>query len=261
MYDKVLVVGANSYIAFQTIPFLEIDQSILYLATRTNVEMESEFAFSNANYIHLEEYNLDSSIHKLSREMNLSNYDRLLIINFVGNFGSLSRLTELDLNNLGPEIESNLIPFVCLCKLLTLAGAGSLLLTFSGAGIGGDRLDQASYSYLASKAAMMFLVEAFDNELKGDGKRVGAVAPGAFPSRMQKVVANSSQNDNASPERISEAKKVLGTPADASKLIKILNFLIKNPSSAGGRIWSANHDNPFFPDSTSRFGKLRRKYD
>jgi NAD(P)-dependent dehydrogenase (short-subunit alcohol dehydrogenase family) len=108
---------------------------------------------------------------------------------------------------------------------------------------------------------MMFLVEAFDNELKRDGKRVGAIAPGAFPSRMQKVVADSSEDESGSPERINQAKKVLAEPTDATKLIKMINFLIKNPNSAGGRIWSANYDEFCILESNSEFGKLRRKID
>jgi short-subunit dehydrogenase len=261
MYDKVIIVGSSSLIATKTIPFLNLGESNIYLVNRSNTKMHTRLPNSKVNYLYVDDYTLESSISYLSEKVKLDKKDRLLIINFIGNFGSISALSGLDTLKFSEEIQSNLIPFASLGKLLHSAGSGSLFLTFSGAGIGGDNLDLASYSYLASKAAMMFLVEAFDNELRNTGKRVGAIAPGAFPSRMQEKVASSSMFANLTIDRISQARKILESPVDPLRLIALLKYLVAHPNAAGGRIWSANFDDPFIPPDDSQFGKLRRYLD
>jgi NAD(P)-dependent dehydrogenase (short-subunit alcohol dehydrogenase family) len=120
-------------------------------------------------------------------------------------------------------------------------------------------LEILSPSYLASKAALVFLIEGFDKLHSIDGIRFTAVAPGAFPSRMQGIVAES-VHGSVVAERRNAAIKTLNTETDPTKLIEMINFLIKNPELAGGRLWSANFDQLTEELISSDFGKLRRIY-
>ena len=52
--------------------------------------------------------------------------------------------------------------------------------------------------------------------------------------------------------------RTLESAVDPRKLIEMINFLIHNPESAGGRIWSANFDQPSSDIDNKNFGKLRR---
>jgi len=61
-----------------------------------------------------------------------------------------------------------------------------------------------------------------------------------------------------SPNRREQAVRTLESAVDPRKLIEMINFLIHNPESAGGRIWSANFDQPSSDIDNKNFGKLRR---
>jgi len=63
-----------------------------------------------------------------------------------------------------------------------------------------------------------------------------------------------------SQQRRDEAKRTLNSKSDPTKLIEMINFLIKNPEEAGGRIWSANYDQLTGRNIAANFGKLRRIY-
>ena len=89
------------------------------------------------------------------------------------------------------------------------------------------------------------------------GVRFGLVAPGAYPSRMQKAVATSNAT-HISLLRKSSAERVLNQASSPKRLVDLLEFLRMHPELAGGRIWSAVHDHLVTDLSRPDFGKLRR---
>lgn len=259
MYTKILIAGANSYIASQCMPGLDFGTSKIYLVARNSLDSKNLFKGSHVESLIIKDFNESGVLQTLKTFLKLNPADKLLIINFIGNFGTIDSLDNLNLENFGSEVNENLIPFMILTKLITSCDTG-LLLTFAGAGVGGDNLEVASLSYLASKASIVLLVEGIDNLLRGSGTRVSAISPGPFPSRMQKVVAESQNTLSVSEERKGQALATLHSNVDPSKLISMLNFLIANPDVAGGRVWSANFDSLISELEKENFGKMRRTF-
>ena len=257
MYTKVLITGANSYIATLCMPGLDFGNAEIFFVTRSPFEAKNLFLGIQVNCLVIKDFKEAGTMERLQSFLQLNPDDRVLIINFIGNFGSIGSIDSLRVENTGYEINENLLPFLVLAKLISKCEIG-LLLTFAGAGIGGDNLETSSLSYLASKASIVVLVEALDNVLRGNGIRVGGVSPGAFPSRMQEIVAESLDTKAVSNQRRENAVSTLGMDTDPSKLIRMLNFLCQNPDLAGGRIWSANFDSPVLCDLEPNFGKIRR---
>ena len=257
MYTKILIAGANSFIASQCLPSLNLDNSEIFLVSRGSFDTNYEFEGSQVKSLYIKNFDEGDVLETLVNFLKLNSDDRLLIINFIGSFGSIESLDVLSLKKFRSDVDENLIPFMVLSKLIARCREG-LFLSFAGAGVGGDNLEVASLSYLASKASIVVLVEGLDNLLQRNGIRVGAISPGVFPSRMQKVVADSQNTANVSTERRDQASMTLRTSADPSKLISMLNFLIANPEVAGGRVWSANFDPPVIANLKPNFGKFRR---
>jgi short-subunit dehydrogenase len=256
-YTKILIAGANSYIASQCIPGLNLGNSEIFLVARDTANLKHLLNQSQVKRLEIKDFKGGDVLTTLTTFLQLNSGDKLLIINFIGSFGTIGSVEDLDLENFGLEVNENLIPFMVLSKLLSRCQSG-LFLTFAGAGVGGDKLEVASLSYLASKASIVVLVEGLDNILRRNGVRVGAISPGAFPSRMQEVVANCQNASVVSAERKNQAVKTLQSTVDSGRLMHMLNFLIANPDAAGGRVWSANFDSPQTELGDKNFGKLRR---
>ena len=259
MYTKILIAGANSYIASQCIPGLNPGNSDIFLVSRGLVNSNFVFERNQVKRLEIKDYKDVDVLKRLVDFLQLNSSDRLLIISFIGSFGSIESLSTLSLESFCLEVNENLIPFMVLSKLITICKEG-LFLSFSGAGVGGDNLELASPSYLASKASLAILIEGLDSQFKGKGIRFGAISPGAFPSKMQKFVAESLSEGIVTAERREQALKTLDTDVNPSNLIRMLNFLIQNPESAGGRVWSANFDQPTNDIKIKNFGKLRRVF-
>jgi short-subunit dehydrogenase len=259
MYTKVLITGANSHIASQCIPGLNLGNSEVFVVTRDQLNSTYKIAGMDAKNLIIKDYKTIEVLQTLKSFLDLNSEDRLLILNFIGNFGTIDTIEDLDLINFGYQVNDNLIPFLLLAKLITSCQEG-LLLSFAGAGVGGDNLETASPSYLASKASIAILIEGLDNQYSDRGIRFGAISPGAFPSKMQKLVAESPSESVVTTKRREQALETLNSEMDPSNLIKMLNFLIQNPESAGGRIWSANFDKPTKDPEVQNFGKLRRVF-
>lgn len=259
MYTKVLIAGANSHIASRCIPGLNLGNSEVFVVTREHLNSTYKIAGKDAKNLIIKDYKPIEVLQTLKSFLDLNSEDRLLILNFIGNFGTIDTIEDLDLINFGYQVNENLIPFLLLAKLITSCHEG-LLLSFAGAGVGGDNLETASPSYLASKASIAILIEGLDNQYRDQGIRFGAISPGAFPSKMQKMVAQSMNEKIVSPNRREQALRTLESTVDPRKLIEMINFLIQNPESAGGRIWSANFDTIETELGDKNFGKLRRVY-
>jgi short-subunit dehydrogenase len=256
-YNKVIVFGANSFIASKVLRGFDFGDSEIFLVSRKSLDIQSLVGDREAKVIIIKNFKEKDVLVSLNQSLCLTKDENLLIINFIGMFGSLNSISEIDSDVFFHEFNQNVNPFLVLSKILIGCKSG-LLISFSGAGIGGDKLEVACPSYLASKAAIAFLVEAFDDSNKEKGIRFSAVSPGAFASQMQEAVANAPDTSAISPKRREQALETLKARRDPTKLIDLLNFLAANPNSAGGRIWSANFDEIFNPSENSNFGKLRR---
>jgi short-subunit dehydrogenase len=259
MYTKILIAGATSYIASQCIPDLDFGNAEIHLISRNSLDLSHLFGGNIVRTLKIEEFKSDGVLEKIEEFLKLNSDDNLLLLNFTGSFGTIASLDTLNLATFVSEVNENLIPFMRLSQLIAVCRKG-LFLSFAGAGIGGDNLETASPSYLASKASLAFLVEGFDNEFKERGIRFAAISPGAFPSKMQRVVAESEDRSAVTERRREQAQKTLESKVDPSKLVKILKFLIINPDIAGGRLWSATFDKPAESLTKSNFGKLRRVF-
>jgi NAD(P)-dependent dehydrogenase (short-subunit alcohol dehydrogenase family) len=183
--------------------------------------------------------------------------ESLLVLNFMGDFGQIESIKELDIGGTLQTNSKNLLPFFLIAKLSNLLPANTKVISFSGAGVGGDNQDDSSFGYLAAKSSMVFLTESIDKQLSKYGVRFGLVAPGAFPSRMQEAVATY-DSKSLPVDRVSRARQVMTSSPSAVKLAKMIHFLSENPELLGGRTWSANFDD--HSAIQGNFGKMRRVY-
>lgn len=257
MFTKVLIAGANSLIAQNTLPNLNFDRAKVFLASRSDDIGILANSIDEYTHIRVTDYSSAISVQTITSLIDLQPTDNLLIINYIGSIGTISDLASLNLVNFGNEILENVNPILTLAKVLQQVPKNGMLVNFSGAGLGGDNLDVASISYLSSKAAMVVLVEALDGILSPLGGRVCGIAPGAFPSKMQQNVSSATLKD-VSKIYIDRAKEVMSREPNYSRVISMLAFVIANPGEAGGRIWSANYDTPESKKSVKNFGKFRR---
>jgi NAD(P)-dependent dehydrogenase (short-subunit alcohol dehydrogenase family) len=182
--------------------------------------------------------------------------DRVLIINFIGEFGIIENMESMKPKNVLKTIENNILPFLNLLHLLRMSGKNSMMISFSGAGLGGSNLENASLGYLASKGSMALISEALTMDYASKQKFLCLVAPGPFPSRMQETVAT-----NEFPEfesNRSKARSVSYNEGNLVKLLRMVEWLSQNPEQASGRIWSALHDELPPSGMSEQYGRLRR---
>jgi len=256
-YSKVLIVGAGSYIASQILDHLDFGESEIFIVSRSILSPELLINYGQVNRLIIENFADESSFDSVQSFLDLNPGEALLVINFIGVFGTITNIDDIEITNFYSELQQNLTPFLVLSKIIALCNEG-LFISFSGGGIGGDNLETASPSYLASKAALVIMIEGFDKAYGDRGARFTAVSPGAFPSRMQDLVANSDDDSVISSQRRSEAIRISNSRTDPGKLIALINYLIRNPDMAGGRVWSANFDELAGGKMVANFGKLRR---
>jgi len=253
--NELIVFGSTSSIAKFLLPNLEIDSDRIISFDRQTANQQINDYIPEANQYHLEWDNaleIELFVLKILRER-LSK--PVLVLNFMGYFGRIERIEELDIEESLLTNSKNLLPFLLVAKIGRALPVGSQIISFSGAGIGGDNLDDSSLGYLAAKASMAVLSESIDLQLAEFGVRFGLIAPGAFPSRMQEIVAQ--EDSTRIPQaRIAHAKKIMSSIPSTDKLVRLIIFLADNPNLLGGRTWSANFDE--ITEHQGNFGRLRR---
>ncbi len=254
---NLIVFGSTSAIAKLCIPNLDFDQERIFSIDRLNSKRPIDSYILKKNQF-LIDFSQVKRIDTLIKEKlgDLTAYPSI-VLNFMGVLGEVQPIGCLDIKKALGENNDNLLPFLSIAKLMSNFPTGSAVISFSGAGIGGENLDDSSLGYLSAKAAMLILAEAIDRQLSPFGIRFGLVAPGAFPSQMQNKVAKANET-NIPAERILRARDVMNSTPSAERLIRLLKFLINNPVELGGRTWSANFDE--LTEKTGNFGKLRRVY-
>ena len=254
-YNQLVIFGSTSSIAKALLPSLDFEPNqILSIDRLSNKQVVNEY-IPEKNQFRIDWSDVSGIEEFVSKILNDCLIGPVLILNFMGSFGQIERIEKLDIADALSTNSKNLLPFLLVAKLAKFMLPGTQIISFSGAGVGGDNLDDSSLGYLASKASMALLTESIDQQLAPYEIRFGLIAPGAFPSRMQEVVAQ--ENPRKIPElRISRAKEVMSSSASTEKLAHLVAFLADNPHLLGGRTWSANFDD--LTDKQGNFGKLRR---
>lgn len=254
--QTLVAIGANSAIANSILPLISRTFQKVILTTRKSTE------FKNFDHLNYENFELDlGNEHgcKIFEENVLKENKALFIINFMGFFGEPSNLNSIDSKQEAEKFNNNIIPFLNLIKMSYKMRPGTVIVNFTGAGVGGPNLDLTSLGYAISKGAISFLIEALDKELKPRGLSITGIAPGNFPSRMQQLVIDSV---TINQERKNLAVEVMNSKPDLNNLLTTLLAIKDYPAEFAGRIISANRDN--INDYTDKpikrhdLGKIRR---
>jgi NAD(P)-dependent dehydrogenase (short-subunit alcohol dehydrogenase family) len=253
--NKLIVFGSTSSIAKVLLPNLGIAPSHILSFDRVNSNQVANTYLPQENQ-YQSDWNDASEIESfVLATLHGRLVEPVLVLNFMGLFGQIEKIQDIDIGDVLLTNSKNLLPFLLAGKIARFLPKGSRILSFSGAGVGGDNLDDSSLGYLAAKASMAILVESIDRQLTQYDVRFGLIAPGAFPSRMQEAVAQV-DSTKIPLARVSRAKEVMsGNPAP-EKLLELISFLANNPHLLGGRTWSANFDE--LTERGGNFGKLRR---
>ena len=146
MYTKILIAGASSFIASQSLAGLNLDNSKIFLVSREAINSKYEFEGSLIKSLKINDFRDKNVFETLENFLQLNSDDRLLIINFIGSFGSIESLDMLNLEKFSSEVEENLIPFMVLSKLIAVCKEG-LFLSFAGAGVGGELTSSATWIF------------------------------------------------------------------------------------------------------------------
>jgi NADP-dependent 3-hydroxy acid dehydrogenase YdfG len=257
-FSHTLVFGAGSSIASHVLGEIkEYSESLIHVYRELqNVSFECEHP-----EVQKTQFDFDDTLEDFDEfisNLGIESTDSLLILNFIGKFGVVETIDSISPESILKTMEQNLLPFLKLVKLLKGAGRGSLMIGFSGAGIGGSNLERTSLGYLGGKGAMGFICEAISGELQKQAKSISLIAPGPFPSRMQEIVAQSTFPEFG--ENRKKSSQVMQSVVSPEKLNRLIKWIIKNPKIANGRILSALHDDPASVVASMDYGFLRRVY-
>ena len=255
-YSKILILGVNSSIASFVMPELGFDKDKVYgVSHRAEV---INLPWIESKHVFVSDYPFDQKfIRKILKSLAPSATESILVINFAGFFGAPVDIKYFEIDSVIDTLNKNMIQFLSSIKLFSQLPVRSFFIGFSGAGVGGDNLESSSLGYLISKISLAGGIEVLDKSFKDQGKRLTLIAPGAFPSNMQTVVANSLI------ESVSEEVKVKVTEfeLDESKIVKLakaIDWVSNYPNQAGGKIWSAQRDDFVTQIFSEKFGFLRR---
>lgn len=117
-----------------------------------------KFYSDSSTFVKTQALSTRKSVEKIATELQQEKSPSL-VINFFGDFGRISNLEEINIRDFNRTLTRNLDNFILMNELMKKAPSNSLLISFGGAGIGGDEVDMSSPAYLASKAALMVTVE------------------------------------------------------------------------------------------------------
>ena len=257
-YNQIIVIGPNSSLAKFVLHELSLNKLKLFGIYNNRKDASLSEVFLEENLIPLSY--IQENLKDIQDFIPLCLDKNVLILNFSGFFGAVNSFETADPDEILETVHINLDGFIRAAKMLSLYKSNSLMISFCGAGVGGGALDDSSLGYLTAKAGLVLLNEALDNQLKDLGLRLCLLSPGAFPSQMQTAVASAPEG-SISSQRRDQARNVLAQgPQHPKKIIEMLANLIRNPEIAGGRLWSAQHDDFKVSLSPGDFGKLRRQY-
>jgi NAD(P)-dependent dehydrogenase (short-subunit alcohol dehydrogenase family) len=141
------------------------------------------------------------------------------VVNLVGGFAMGGRVHETPIEVFEAQFRTNLRPTYLVCSAtlphLIAAGGGSIVCLSSRAAL---QPFPGAAGYIASKAAVLALVDALAAEYRHEGVRVNAVLPGVIDTPANRAsMPGSNREDWVSPENI--AKTILFLAGDESSTI------------------------------------------
>jgi NAD(P)-dependent dehydrogenase (short-subunit alcohol dehydrogenase family) len=256
---ETFILGASSSIAGIIVPLLDISKDEIHYIDGNRAGRVKPNWISSSQYETCA-LGLNNSMNpELERIFSSAKSQKIFVLNFIGSFGDVTDYNRLESGNICKVIFDNLSPFIDIVNSINSSGKTGLVISFSGAGIGGNNIEESSIGYLAAKAAHAFMLEAIDSKMGAKEIYFGSISPGPFSSKMQAIVAGAS-NELVSEEKIRAAKNVRASQEKTLKLVRLIDWLIEEPERAAGRIWSAQHDPLQWPPTNENFGKLRRVY-
>jgi NAD(P)-dependent dehydrogenase (short-subunit alcohol dehydrogenase family) len=257
MGHRLVVFGSTSSIAKILLPTLGFEPNEILSFDRDRSQSGSNEFIPLDNQYSLDWSKVSAVETLVLKVLSERVQEPVLVLNFMGHFGNIQTIDELDIQDVIVTTSNNLIPFLISAKIASSFSPGSKVIAFSGAGVGGNNLDDSSIGYLAAKASMAVLIESIDRQLCSKGVRFGLIAPGAFPSQMQYAVAIQ-QPEKLPNDRVMRARDTMNSNPSVDKLSNLVKFLNSNPEQLGGRTWSANFDE--LTNHGDNFGRLRRIY-
>lgn len=255
--NQLVVLGSSSSIARILLPSIKVDCNQIFTFDRVSSNQSRIDWIPRENQFRIDWNNAERIKNEIGVKLSNCLTGPVLILNFMGLFGRIERIENLDIEEALSVISANILPFLLAAKISISMPPLTRVISFSGAGVGGDNLDDSSIGYLAAKASMGLLTEAIDRQLSSCGIRFGLISPGPFPSRMQEAVAKDLTQTIPEARKI-RAQEVMRSKPSTERLSNLVHFLAANPDELGGRIWSASFDE--LKSQVGNFGKLRRVY-
>lgn len=163
------------------------------------------------------------------------------LVNNAGTLGAIGTIESVDLDEWSAGLRTNVVGTATMtasfARLLRSSAMPGSIINLSGAGIGGAGGPDRVSSYVASKAAIVALTEAFARELAPI--RVNAVAPGAvgtsFNSGVLRVGVGVAGTDLVESVRAQES-----APVPMEPFLDLASWLLSTDSSwMSGRLLSA----------------------
>jgi NAD(P)-dependent dehydrogenase (short-subunit alcohol dehydrogenase family) len=255
---NVVVVGSTSKIAQLLAPYIrDVFSQIIVVNHRLISNHEISF-FPNALNLIVDFSRPNLAYEKIVGEVLDKLNGPTILMNFTGVLGPVSDFTEIDIEKTLSIVNENLGPFFVLTKFASLLEKESAYVGFSGAGVGGNSLDLSSVGYAAAKGSTGVLIDAINLELKKSEKFAFLIAPGAFPSKMQRAILDNPKQRSENTIAFEQALETLSKEPNVTKLISLLDYLLKNLSLAGGKVFSAKWDNLEEISNNDDLGKIRR---
>jgi NAD(P)-dependent dehydrogenase (short-subunit alcohol dehydrogenase family) len=112
-----------------------------------------------------------------------------VVVNNAAILGPVGRLVDVSMADWIGTLISNVGSVATISHyMIPLMRDGGSIINLSGAGIGGDAVQERVSAYAASKAAVVVLTEALAGECAARRIRVNAVAPGAVATRFAEAI-------------------------------------------------------------------------
>lgn len=168
------------------------------------------------------------------------------LVNNAGTLGAIGTISSVDLEEWSAGLRTNVVGTATMtasfARLLGSSVMPGSIINLSGAGIGGPGGPDRVSSYVASKAAIVALTEAFARELAP--VRVNAVAPGAVGTSFNAGVLSAGP-EIAGSELVDAVRAQESAPVPMQPFLDLALWLL-SPASAWmtGRLLSARWECP-----------------
>ena len=255
---------------FKNILILGSDSGIWKMIEKKIIcNFENIIYFKRGNKIK-KNYNKNNNVKyiygDISKKATLDRLDSLglegksLVLNFAGVYGKPKLWQKDNFDNIENNWSKNFNTYWSGITLLLNMQPHSTLIGFAGSGVGGIDIDFTNVGYLASKSSIVLVNQALSDEFEKLKLYSILISPGAYPTKMQEIVAKSNSKV-AKKMKIAEAKENMLVTPNTKKLIECLEIIANKPVVFNGKLVSAKFDN--FEDyfNNPKIGKMFRSHD